>query len=596
MRTHWCGELRSDHLEQTVVLTGWVHRRRDHGGVIFLDLRDRQGIVQIVLHPTEQPEAYEIAEKARSEYLLKVEGTVRARIEGAVNPNLPTGEVEVAASLIEVIARSETPPFPIEDGVEVSEEVRLKYRYLDLRRPQVQKTIMMRHQIVKTIRSFLDAEDFIEIETPNLTKATPEGARDFLVPSRLQPGTFWALPQSPQLFKQLLMIAGFDRYYQIARCFRDEDPRADRGLDFTQLDLEMSFATEEDIRDLTERLFRTLFDEVLGVKISIPFPIISFDESVARYGTDKPDLRFDLPIQDVAQIFESTQIKIFEKVLVAGGTAKAIKVPGHAGMSRKDLEKLVVQARNMRAGGMAWVALTDDGISSPLAKVLSKQEVAALISLMEADTGDLILIVCDRRGIAEAAMGAVRVSLSRTLGLIPDLPAEDPSGWKFLWVNDAPLVEWNEGESRWDPVHHPFTAPKPEEISLLDTDPGAVHAQCYDLVLNGVEMGGGSIRIHSPELQRRIFELIGLDEATVERRFGWFVRAFDYGAPPHGGIAPGIDRIVWLMSRGDSIRDGMAFPKSGAYTDPMTGAPDSVDRQQLEDLFIKSIPPEGNLK
>lgn len=594
MRTHWCGELRHDHVGTKVVLTGWVHRRRDHGGVIFLDLRDREGIAQIVLHPTEQPEAYKIAEKVRSEYLLKVKGEVRARIEGAVNPNLPTGEVEVAASAIEVIARSETPPFPIEDGVDVSEEVRLRYRYLDLRRPQVQKTIMMRHNVVKTIRSFLDAEEFVEIETPNLTKATPEGARDFLVPSRLQPGSFWALPQSPQLFKQLLMIAGFDRYYQIARCFRDEDPRADRLLDFTQLDLEMSFATEEDIRDLTERLFQTLFDEVLGVKISIPFPIMSFDDSVARYGTDKPDIRFDLPIQDVTGIFENTQIKIFEKVLVAGGSAKAIKVPGQAGMSRKDLGSLVTQARNMRAGGMAWVALTDEGISSPLAKVLSKQETGNLVSEMEAQSGDLILIVCDRRAVAEAAMGAVRTALGRALGLVPNLPPEDPSGWKFLWVNDAPLVTWNESESRWDPVHHPFTAPKPEELPLLDTDPGAVHGQCYDIVLNGVEMGGGSIRIHSPELQRRIFELIGLDEATVERRFGWFVRAFDFGAPPHGGIAPGIDRIVWLMSRGDSIRDAIAFPKSGSYTDPMTGAPDSVDPKQLEELFIKSIsPPEA---
>ncbi len=591
MRTHWCGELRADHVGTRVVLTGWVHRRRDHGGVIFLDIRDRQGIAQIVLHPTKQPEAYKVAEKVRSEYVLRVEGEVRARIEGAVNPNLPTGEVEVAASAIEVIAHSETPPFPIEDGVDVSEEVRLRYRYLDLRRPQVQKIIMLRHKVVKTIRDFLDAEEFVEIETPNLTKATPEGARDFLVPSRLQPGSFWALPQSPQLFKQLLMIAGFDRYYQIARCFRDEDPRADRGLDFTQLDLEVSFATEEDIRDLTERLFQTLFDVVLGVQIAIPFPVISFDESLARYGTDKPDIRFDLPIHDVAAIFLSTQIKIFEKVLVAGGTAKAIRVPGQAGMARKDLESLVAEARNMRAGGMAWVALTDEGISSPLAKVLSKEETDGLVSEMEARPGDLILIVCDRRAVAEAAMGAVRTALAKTLSLIPDLPPEDPSAWKFLWVNDAPLVNWNEAEARWDPVHHPFTAPKPEELHLLDTDPGAVHAQCYDIVLNGVEMGGGSIRIHSPELQRRIFELIGLDEATVERRFGWFVRAFDFGAPPHGGIAPGIDRIVWLMSRGDSIRDAMAFPKSGSYTDPMTGAPDSVDPKQLEELFIKSIPP-----
>ena len=591
MRTHWCGELRQDHVGTKVVLTGWVHRRRDHGGVIFLDIRDRAGIAQIVLHPTKQPEAYKIAEKVRSEYVLRVEGDVRARIEGAVNPNLPTGDVEVAASAIEVIARSETPPFPIEDGVDVSEEVRLRYRYLDLRRPQVQKTIMLRHKVVKTIRDFLDAEEFVEIETPNLTKATPEGARDFLVPSRLHPGSFWALPQSPQLFKQLLMIAGFDRYYQIARCFRDEDPRADRGLDFTQLDLEMSFATEGDIRDLTERLFQALFDVVLGVKIAIPFPVISFDESLARYGTDKPDIRFDLPIHDVAAIFLVTQIKIFEKVLVAGGTAKAIRVPGQAGMSRKDLESLVAEARNMRAGGMAWVALTDDGISSPLAKILSKEEIDGLVSEMEAQSGDLILIVCDRRAVAEGAMGAVRTALGKTLGLIPDLPSEDPDAWKFLWVNDAPLVNWNEAEARWDPVHHPFTAPKPEELHLLDTDPGSVHAQCYDIVLNGVEMGGGSIRIHSPELQRRIFELIGLDEATVERRFGWFVRAFDFGAPPHGGIAPGIDRIVWLMSRGDSIRDAMAFPKSGAYTDPMTGAPDSVDPKQLEELFIKSIPP-----
>lgn len=592
MRTHYCGALRAGDAEKDVSLAGWVHRRRDHGGVIFLDVRDREGLVQVVLHPSEHPDAYAVGEKVRSEYVVSLKGRVRRRPPGAENPNIPTGEVEVAASHIDVIAEADTPPFPLDEVSDTNEETRLRYRYLDLRRPELQKVIRMRHQIIRAIRSFFDSEGFIEIETPMLTRATPEGARDFIVPSRLQPGTFFALPQSPQLFKQLLMISGFDRYYQIARCFRDEDPRADRQPDFTQLDVELSFVDEETVYDITERMFAKLFSEVLGVQLSRPFPRISYKEAIDTYGTDKPDLRFGLEFVDVTDVFRETEIKVFRPVIEAGGVAKALVVPGAGEMSRKELDVLTNEARNMRAGGLAWVIYSSDEISSPLAKFMSEKEAASLRATTNAAVADLVLIVCDRKGIAEPALGAVRLKVADLLGLRPGVPETDPDHWKFLWVVDPPLVEWNEDEKRWDPTHHPFTSPRPEHEPILESDPSAVLARCYDITLNGWELGSGSIRIHNPELQRRVFDLIGLDEETVRRRFGWFLKAFDYGAPPHGGIAPGIDRIVAMMTGKENIRDVIAFPKSGAYMDPLTSAPDAVDPEQLRELGLTLLPPE----
>jgi aspartyl-tRNA synthetase len=592
MRTHWCGELRPEHIGLRVRLTGWVHHRRDHGGVIFLDLRDREGLVQVVLHPDEAPQAYRVAESVRPEYVLQVEGRVRSRYEGAENPNLATGEVEVATSSIEVISRAETPPFQIEDRLEVNEELRLRYRYLDLRRPEMQRMLMLRHRTVSAIRHFFDGEGFVEVETPMLNKSTPEGARDYLVPSRLQPGTFFALQQSPQLFKQLLMVAGLDRYYQIVRCFRDEDPRADRQPDFTQLDMEMSFADEDDVKELMEEMFSAVMKSAIGVDILTPFPQLTYAEAMNTYGTDKPDLRFGLEIVDLTKVFADTEVQIFRRTIETGGAAKAIRVPGGGTFTRKELEALVRVARNLGAGGMAWVIYEGDGISSPLSKALSAPEVEGIKAAVSAETGDLVLIVCDRVKVAQRSMGEVRLALADKLELRSDLPLEDAAAWQFLWVVDAPMVEYNETEKRWDPTHHPFTAPHSADEVLLETDPGAVRARVYDAVLNGWEVAGGSIRIHQPELQRRVFKLIGIGDEQAERNFGWFVEAYRYGAPPHGGIAVGIDRLVALLAGKESIREVMAFPKSSAMTDLMTGAPDVVSERQLEELHIKLVPPE----
>jgi aspartyl-tRNA synthetase len=590
MRTHYCGDLRAAHAGSEIELAGWVHRRRDHGGVIFLDLRDREGIVQVTIHPGEQPGAYAVAERVRSEFVVAIKGMVRRRPQGAENPNLPTGDVEVFATSIEVLAESETPPFQIEDGLDAAEEIRIRHRYLDLRRPEMTRMLKLRSQVLKTIRSYFDELGFIEVETPLLTKATPEGARDFLVPSRIQPGTFFALPQSPQLFKQLLMIAGVDRYYQIARCFRDEDPRADRQPDFTQLDIEMSFAGEAEIQSITEGMFVKLFAETLGVELTTPFPRITYADSWSRFGSDKPDLRFGIEITDVSQVFESTSINVFRSALEKGGKAKALRVEGQAMMGKKAIEHLVRVARNLGTGGMAWVAVESESTSGPLSKVMSQEEVAGLRQTTGAGPGDLILIVCDKPRTAEASMGAVRLELAGTLNLRGDHNPTDAQSWKFAWVIDPPLFEWNETEKRWDATHHPFTAPRPEHEPLLESDPGAVLARCYDIVLNGWELGSGSIRIHRPALQKKIFDLIGLDAQTVERRFGWFVNAFKYGAPPHGGIAPGIDRIVALLAGRDNIRDAIAFPKTGTYTDPLTGAPDEISPAQLKELRLRVVP------
>ncbi len=591
MRTHWCGELRAEHAGSQVTLTGWVHRRRDHGGVIFLDLRDREGLVQVVLHPQEQPEAYRIAEAARSEYVLGVSGLVRPRIAGAENPNLPTGQVEVAADSIEIFARAQTPPFQIEDRIEVKEETRLKYRYIDLRRPEMQRGLRVRHEVIKAIRDYFDGEEFIEVETPMLNKSTPEGARDYLVPSRLQPGNFFALQQSPQLFKQLLMVAGFDRYYQIVRCFRDEDPRADRQPDFTQLDMEVSFADEGAVRNFTEEMFVALMRRALGVEIATPFPAMTYAEALDIYGSDKPDLRFGLPMVDLTKVFAGTGVQMFQRALDQGGAVKGLRVPGGASFSRKEFEALVGVARTFGAGGMAWISYGADGATGPLTKALSEEEVSGVRDTAGALTGDAVLIVCDALRVAQRSLGEVRLALADRLDLRPKLEPTDPEAWKFLWVIDAPMVEWNPKENRWDPTHHPFTAPHDSDVELIDSDPGAVRSRAYDTVLNGSEVAGGSIRIHDPEMQRKVFGLIGIDEEKAERMFGWFVDAYNYGAPPHGGIAAGIDRIVAMVAGKENIREVMAFPKSSAMTDLMTGAPDIVDQNLLDDLHIKVVAP-----
>lgn len=589
MRTHWCGELRADHAGQQVRLAGWVHRRRDHGGVIFLDLRDREGLVQITLNPDETPEAHSMAEKVRGEYVVLVQGEIRRRPKGAENPGLPTGEIEVFASNIEVIAEAETTPFPIEDQVETTEETRLRYRYLDLRRPEMLEQMRLRHRVTRAIRTFLDKEGFIDVETPMLSKSTPEGARDYLVPSRLYPGKFYALLQSPQLFKQLLMISGFDRYYQIVRCFRDEDPRADRQPDFTQLDLEMSFVDQEDVLNLVERLFVFVFEQAAGIEIAAPFERMTYDESMSRYGNDRPDRRFGLLIDDITESLRGTQARVFAAGLEEGGAVKSITVPGEARMRRKEIDKLAAVARSAGAGGLAWIAFGEDGISSPLSSVIERH-VEGIKKSSGAKSGDLVLIAAGPQRVVETALGVVRMALRDSLSLVK---VQDNSDyWRPLWIVDVPLVEWNSGESRWDSVHHPFTAPREEDLPLLDSDPGAVRAKAYDLTIHGIELAGGSVRIHRPELQRKIFSLIGLNDEEVERRFGWFVEAFKYGAPPHGGIASGVERTVMALSGTENIRDTMAFPKTSMMTDLLTGAPDEVDPAQLEELNLRIAPPK----
>ncbi|HVE77146.1 MAG TPA: aspartate--tRNA ligase [Actinomycetota bacterium] len=590
-RTHYCGDVRASDSGKTIELRGWVHKRRDHGGVIFIDLRDRQGLIQLVIHPDKQPDAYAMAEKLRSEFVVRVSGAVKSRLKDAVNPNLETGEVEIDVAEIEILSTSETPPFAIDDRAGVNEETRLRYRYLDLRRPEMVRVLRLRHQTISAIREFFDAEGFLEVETPLLTKPTPEGAHDFLVPTRLHPGKFLALPQSPQLFKQLLMIGGVDRYYQIARCFRDEDPRADRHQDFTQLDMEMSFVTQEDVLDVGERMFKHVWKTTLGVDLE-PFERIRYQDAMDRFGSDRPDLRFGVEIADVSNVFSGTQVQVFRSALDKGGVAKAIAVPSGAGRSRKEIESLVAIGRSFGAGGVAWIALRSEGIASPLEKFLTEEEILGVREATGAGEGDLLLIVCDKPSVAAPALGGIRLAVADQLGLRAETEPTDPAHWKFAWILDFPLVEWSEQEERWDAVHHPFTAPRPEDEDLLVTDPGKVRAQQYDLMVNGWELGGGSIRIHSGELQKRIFDLIGLDEDTISRRFGWFLDAFKYGVPPHGGIAPGIDRIVAKLAGKETIRDVIAFPKTGSYLDALTGAPYEVDEEQLQALHLEVVHPD----
>mgnify|MGYP005840496331 FL=1 len=588
LKTHACGELRAHHVGQAVTLAGWVNRQRDHGGLIFVDLRDRSGVVQVVADIAHAPQAHELAARVRQEYVLQVRGTVRPRPADLVNPRMETGEIEVLADEIVVLNPAKTPPFPIFEDTPVDETLRLKYRYLDLRRRRIQRNLILRHRVVKYIRDFLDARGFLEIETPILFKSTPEGARDYLVPSRLHPGKFYALPQSPQQLKQLLMVAGFERYFQIARCFRDEDLRGDRQPEFTQLDLEMSFVTREDVMALIEELMIGIVEECSDRRLlTQPFPRLTYAEAMARYGTDKPDLRFGMELVDISDLVAGSNYGIFAQAVAAGGEVKGLRAPGCAGYSRRQLDELTALAQKEGVAGLAWLALPPDSeIRSSFARFLADEQVQAIIARMEAQPGDLMLFVADRPPVVAAALSALRLELGERLGL------RDPGNMAFCWIVDFPLFEWNEDEHRWDPSHHLFTAPMPEDLPLLDTDPGAARGQQYDLVCNGEEIAGGSIRIHQREVQEKIFGLIGLNVEQARERFGHMLEAFEYGTPPHGGIASGIDRVVMLLAGEKSIREVMAFPKTGQALDLMASAPSPVDPEQLAELHILVEPPK----
>jgi aspartyl-tRNA synthetase len=580
-RTYYCGEITEKAIGEKVVLKGWVQKRRDLGGLIFIDLRDRTGIVQVVFSPEVSKEALNVAEKVRNEYVLSVEGTVVAREEGTINPNLPTGKIEIQAERITIINEAKTPPFIIADQTDVAEEVRLKYRYLDLRRPVMFRTLQLRHRVTKAIRDFLDGEGFLEVETPILTKSTPEGARDYLVPSRVHPGEFYALPQSPQIFKQLLMVAGFERYYQIARCFRDEDLRADRQPEFTQIDIETSFMSQEEIMQLTERMMAYVMKMAKGIDISLPFPRMSYDEAMSRYGSDKPDTRFGLELVDVSEIVKNSSFKVFAGAVANGGQVKAINVKGAADQySRKDIDALAEFVARYGAKGLAWLKVEEDGLKGPIAKFFTEEEQNGLIRTLEAEAGDLLLFVADHKTVVANALGALRVKLGKDLNLI------DETKFNFLWITDWPLLEYDEEAGRYYAAHHPFTMPVREDLPQLETNPEKVRAQAYDLVLNGYELGGGSMRIFEREVQEKMFRALGFTEEEAREQFGFLLEAFEYGTPPHGGIALGLDRLVMLLAGRTNLRDTIAFPKTASASCLLTEAPSPVSEQQLEELHL----------
>jgi aspartyl-tRNA synthetase len=579
-RTHMCGELRAAHVGQTVTLMGWAGRRRDHGGLIFVDLRDREGLTQCVFNPATSGEAHAAAQGVRVEFVLAVVGTVQRRPPGTENPKLPTGEVEVQVGHLKILNESKPLPFPLEDEGTVDEAVRLKYRYLDMRRPQVLRNFLIRDRICRAVRDYLHGQGFLEVETPFLTRSTPEGARDFLVPSRLSRGNFYALPQSPQLFKQLLMVAGFERYFQIVRCFRDEDLRKDRQPEFTQIDIETSFLDRDEFLPIVEGMLVEVFKRVGGIDLPAPFPRLAYDEAMARFGSDKPDLRFGLELSDCSDLFKAAEFQAFAQVVAAGGAVKGLRVPGGGGMSRKDLDDLTETAKGHGAKGLVWVKVNPDGLQSPVARFLEPVK-AQLLSRLAAAPGDLLLLVGDRMPLAAAVLGRLRQEIAQRLNLVP------PQEFRVCWVLDFPLVEWNEEERRWDAVHHPFTAPGDQDLPLLDTDPGSARAKAYDLVINGQEAAGGSIRIHQPSVQEKLFKLLGIAPQEARARFGFLLEALEFGAPPMGGIAAGLDRLVALLAGEESIREVIAFPKTQKGTCPLTDAPAPVDPGQLKDLGIR---------
>jgi aspartyl-tRNA synthetase len=582
-RSHHCGVLGKDMAGQHVILCGWVSKRRDHGGLIFIDLRDRSGIVQIVVDPDTAGSSFKTAEDIRNEYVIKVSGTVRMRDEATVNANIATGMIEVMAEEIEVLNSAKTPPFYIQDNIDTDENLRLKYRYLDLRRPEMQRNLILRHKVTKLMRDYLDSRDFLEIETPMLTKSTPEGARDYLVPSRVNPGKFYALPQSPQIFKQLLMVAGMERYFQIARCFRDEDLRADRQPEFTQLDMEMSFMEVDEILELMEGLIAYIFEGALGKKIQVPFQRLTWDEAMDRYGSDKPDLRFGMELINMVEAVKDSDFKVFNTIIENGGIVKAINVKGYAAIPRRELDGLVDFVGIYGAKGLAWMQIQEDGsVKSPIAKFFSEAHLANILKTAVAEPGDLLLFVADKPAVVAQALGALRIEMAKRRNLI------DHDALAFTWVVDFPMFEYDEEEKRYVAMHHPFTAPRDEDLPLLQTDPGKVYAKAYDMVLNGTEIGGGSIRIHRRDVQKQVFSAIGLTDEQAAEKFGFMMNAFEYGAPPHGGLAFGLDRLIMIMAQRDSIRDVIAFPKTQSAACLMTQAPNDVDEKQLRELHIKT--------
>ncbi|MEQ2526353.1 aspartate--tRNA ligase [Bacillaceae bacterium CLA-AA-H227] len=580
-RTFFCGEVPEQAIGEQVTLKGWVQKRRDLGGLIFIDLRDRTGIVQVVFNPEESPEALAVAEKIRNEYVLDIKGTVVAREGGTINENLKTGKIEVKAKEVTIINEAKTPPFTITDKTDASEDVRLKYRYLDLRRPVMFETFKMRHQVTKVVRDFLDSEGFLDIETPMLTKSTPEGARDYLVPSRVHPGEFYALPQSPQIFKQLLMVGGIERYYQIARCFRDEDLRADRQPEFTQIDIETSFLSQDDIIAMMEEMMQKMMKEVKGLEVTIPFARMPYDEAMGRFGSDKPDTRFGLELVDLSEIVKDSSFKVFAGAVSSGGQVKAINVKGAAAnYSRKDIDALTEFVAVYGAKGLAWLKAEEDGLKGPISKFITEEEAAGINSALEVEAGDLLLFVADKRSVVADALGALRLKLGKELGLI------DQSKFNFLWVTDWPLLEYDEDAGRYFAAHHPFTMPVREDLPLLDTNPGEVRAQAYDLVLNGYELGGGSLRIFEKDVQEKMFAVLGFTQEEAREQFGFLLEAFEYGTPPHGGIALGLDRLVMLLAGSTNLRDTIAFPKTASASCLLTVAPGEVSEAQLTDLHL----------
>ncbi|MHA6530464.1 aspartate--tRNA ligase [Paenibacillus sp. BAC0078] len=589
-RSHHCGQLTTGHIGETVTLNGWVQTRRDLGGVLFIDLRDRSGIVQIVFNPDYSGEALQIADKVRSEYVLAVTGKVVKRDDETINPNLPTGEIEVQITNIEVLNAAKTPPFFIEDGVEVDESLRMKYRYLDLRRPEMYKTMLLRSKAAKIFRDFLDSEGFIDIETPILTKSSPEGARDYLVPSRVHEGEFFGLPQSPQIYKQLLMVGGIERYYQMARCFRDEDLRADRQPEFTQFDIETSFMPQDELLSMMETLMQRLLKETIGVEVAVPFQRLTYAEAMGKYGSDKPDLRFGLELVEMNDIVASSGVKVFASVIEKGGEVKCLNAKGCGTWTRKEIDDLGPYAARYGAKGLAWIQVKDGEFKGPIVKFFTEEEIAAVKERTGAEEGDLLLFSADNKKVVADVLGALRLKIGRQLGLIDD------SVFKFAWVTEFPLLSYDEDQKRFVAEHHPFTRPMDEDLHLFETNPGAIRAQAYDIVLNGYEVGGGSQRIYKRDVQEKMFDALGFTTEVAYEKFGYLLDAFEYGTPPHGGIAFGFDRLVMLLAGRTNLRETIAFPKTASATDLLMDAPAPVDAAQLEQLHIKLAPKPEKVK